>query len=224
MKRINELQILVYIVFTLMVIQNVLPAVYAGFIDGFKNGVGTVNGKNATRLLSDVALDAASFTGTKDTVLQAGKDYSVQNIQVFADVRYNPDLVKTPWWYTVIDVVLVFFTVYLLYRIARNINKIIVSIYKGDMFDGTCRELLQSTGKLLLMYTVADYAFERLSYIEQTYIVLPPLKAISTASFNFGAVLLAIFVFIIAEVFKQGSRLKEETGPNHLNYANYHQP
>jgi len=210
MKRINELQILVYIVFTLLVIQNVLPAAYDGFVDGFKSGGSSVKGQHATRLLSGVALDALAFTGKKDTVLQAGKDYSVQNLQVFADVRYNPDLVETPWWFTVADIVLAFFIAYLLFRVARNINKVIVVIYKGDMFDGTCHTLLNSAGKLLLLYTLADYAFERLNYIEQTYIVLPPLKAINTASFNFGALLLAIFVFIVAEVFKQGGRLKQE--------------
>jgi hypothetical protein len=37
-----------------------------------------------------------------------------------------------------------------------------------------------------------------------------PLKIINTSAYNFSIALLAIFIFIIAEVFKQGGKLKEQ--------------
>ncbi|TSD66945.1 DUF2975 domain-containing protein [Inquilinus sp. KBS0705] len=211
MKRIRLLQILVYVVFALLVLKDIAPDAYRGAIDGWNDGYRSMDATpHHSRLLSHVALDGASFTGKKDTVLKAGTDYSVQNISVVGDVRLNPDVVNTPWWFDVVMVALAIFILILLIRIVRNINKVLVIIYKGTMFNEACSIVLRDVGIALVLYSIANYAFERLNYIEKTYLVLPPLKAIDTSTFDLGAVLMAIFVFIIAEVFKQGSRLKEE--------------
>jgi len=211
MKNIRTLQILVYIVFALLLLQNVAGDIYQGAVDGFNQQYSDKGAREtATRVLPHVALDGSSFTGGKDTVLQAGNAYSVQNINVSADVTYDTKLVKTPWWFEWALAALVIFVAVLLFRMAYNINKVLGMIYKGNMFHADCYVLLRNTAALMLMFTLADYAYERFSYVQHTYIVLPPLKALDTASFNFGALLLAIFIFIIAEVFKRGSDLKEE--------------
>ncbi|MDB5285420.1 MAG: hypothetical protein JWR05_369, partial [Mucilaginibacter sp.] len=55
-----------------------------------------------------------------------------------------------------------------------------------------------------------DYAYQWLSFAEQSMLIQLPLKVINTSAYNFSIALLAIFIFIIAEVFKQGGKLKEQ--------------
>jgi hypothetical protein len=57
---------------------------------------------------------------------------------------------------------------------------------------------------------LADYAGQQVSYQVLIAKLHVPLKIINTSAFNFGTLVFAILVFILAEAFKQGARLKEE--------------
>jgi hypothetical protein len=93
---------------------------------------------------------------------------------------------------------------------AKTINKIIIMIYKGTTFSDLCINYIRKTGMLMLMYSLADYAWQWLEYAEQTMLIRSPLKVVNTSAFNFEILLTAIFIFIIAEAFKQGGILKAE--------------
>jgi hypothetical protein len=212
MKKIRSLQILVYIVFGLIVLQNAGVAFYEGVKEGFTDAI---NDEYASKgmLIPYVTLDKSLFLNNADTTLISGNKYTIQNIHLGADIRINKDFIKTPWWFKIVKVVLVLINVcnvWLLFSIAKTINKVLVMIYKETMFDEPCINLIRKAGAFMLAFSGVDYAYQWLSFAEQSMLIQLPLKVINTSAYNFSIALLAIFIFIIAEVFKQGGKLKEQ--------------
>jgi hypothetical protein len=209
MKKIRSLQILVYIVFGLIVLQNAGVAIYEGAKEGFTDAI---NDEYASKgmLIPYVTLDKSLFLNNADTSLISGNKYTIQNIHLGADIRINKDFIKTPWWFKIVKVVLVLVNVWLLFLIAKTINKVLVMIYKETMFNEPCINLIKEAGVFMLAFSGVDYAYQWLSFAEQSMLIQLPLKVINTSAYNFSIALLAIFIFIIAEVFKQGSKLKEQ--------------
>jgi hypothetical protein len=212
MEKIRSLQILVYIVFGLFVLQNASVAFYEGAKEGFTEGFNITNGQDVSKgtLISYVTLDKSLFLNNADTALISGNKYTIQNIHLGADIRINKDFIETPLWFKIVKVVLVLVNVWLLFLIAKTINKVLVMIYKETMFNEPCINLIKEAGVFMLAFSGVDYAYQWLSFAEQSMLIQLPLKVINTSAYNFSIALLAIFIFIIAEVFKQGSKLKEQ--------------
>ena len=211
MKKIRSLQILVYVVFGLLILQNSARDAYKGFMDGAnweydRNGDRIKENKH----LPYVYLDGSLFTHKTDTTVRIGSAYTLENINIISDIKVSQDIIKVPWWFDIIKILLVAFIVLLLFKMAKTVNKIIIMIYKGTTFNELCINHIRKTGMLMLMYSLADYAWQRLEYAEQTMLIRSPLKVVNTSAFNFEILLIAIFIFIIAEAFKQGGILKAE--------------
>jgi hypothetical protein len=212
MKTIRTLQILVYVVFGLFLLQNILPGAHKGFMEGANWEYNRMNGKELEeiKLLPSVFIDGNLITHQTGNVLKAGTHYTFNNVNIISDVQVNNKLIQTPWWFELIKFLLAVVNVWLLFLIARTINKILVMIYKETMFDEPCINLIRKAGVFMLAFSSVDYAFQWLSFAEQYMLIRPPLKVINTSAYNFSIALLAIFIFIIAEVFKQGRKLKEQ--------------
>jgi len=213
MKKIRLLQILVYVVFALLLLQNVAGAMYEGAIEGYNAVDYTSNGKKIAQgqLLPAVILDNKLVTQNAGEKLQFNANYTLSNINVLADVRINNPAVKdAPWWFDVAKIIFVVLTCFVLYKIASIINTIIKSIYDNTMFDEYCIKLISATGGYIVAYSILDYAYQWLNYAEAKMLLVGPLQVVNATAFSFEALLLAIFVFIIAEAFKQGAKLKEE--------------
>lgn len=203
------LQILVYIVFGLFVVQNMLPGAHKGFMEGANWEYNRMNGKEI-KLLPSVFIDGNLLVHQTGSVLKAGSDYTFNNVNIVSDVRVNNNVIQTPWWFELIKFLLVAVNVWLLFLIAKTINKVLVMIYKETMFDEQCVNLIKKNGTFMLAFSSVDYAYQWLNFAEQSMLIQLPLKVINTSAYNFSIALLAIFIFIIAEVFKQGSKLKEQ--------------
>jgi hypothetical protein len=110
MKKIRSLQILVYIVFGLIVLQNAGVAIYEGVKEGFTDAI---NDEYTSKgmLISYVTLDKSLYLNNADTSLISGNKYTIQNIHLGADVRINKDFIETPWWFKIVKVVLVLINV-----------------------------------------------------------------------------------------------------------------
>ena len=212
MKTIRTLQILVYVVFGLFLLQNILPGACKGFMEGANWEYNRMNGKELAeiKLLPSVFIDGNLITHQTGNVLKAGTDYTFNNVNIISDVRVNNKLIQTPWWFELIKFALALFAVIVFFKIAKTINKIILLIYKGTTFDEFCINQIRKTGVLILIYSFTDYAWQWLEYTEQRMLIHSPLKVINTATFSFEILLTSIFVFIIAEAFKQGRELKEQ--------------
>jgi hypothetical protein len=78
------------------------------------------------------------------------------------------------------------------------------------MFQLECIKQIKNIGILLLTYSLVDFGYQLITYYEQKLLIHSPLKVINTSSFDFVALIIAILVFIIAEAFKQGAKLKED--------------
>jgi hypothetical protein len=213
MKQIRTLQILVYIVFVLLLIQNLAGSIYTGAIDGWNAAGSTIDGKSVAhgRLLPGVVLDNKLVTNNATGELKAGKNYTLSNINVSADIRLEkPQENETPFWFDLIKFVIVALECGVLFKIVRSINDVIKLIAQNEMFSEKCIGLVRTTGTFILAFPSLDYAFEWISYFEHKLILGGKLNVVNTASFSFEILLLAIFVFIIAEAFKQGAKLKEQ--------------
>lgn len=214
MKKIRTLQILVYITFALFFLQNYAPSLYRGFIDGFADSINNSNGELNNHAPSGPALDAVLqgniIPGTKNDTLRVGKDYLLRDINVTADILVVDAGAKTPEWLKVCRVVLVILIVRMLLYMASFSNRVIIDIYKGRMFEPQCIMLIRKIGIRMIIYAVADFAYQWTDYLKQTLLIHAPLKVINTITFDFGLLLSAILVFILAEAFKQGGKLKEE--------------
>lgn len=214
MRKIRTLQILVYITFALFFLQNYAPSLYRGFTDGWADAINdTNNGLNA-HTPSGQALDAVLqgniIPGTKNDTLRIGKDYLLRDINVTADIRVVDASGKTPEWLKVCRVLLAFLMIRVLLYMASFCNRVIVDIYNGKMFEPQCIKLIRKIGVRLIIYAVADFAYQWTDYIKQTILIHAPLKVINTVEFDFGLLLGAMLIFILAEAFKQGGKLKEE--------------
>ncbi|MFA6085188.1 DUF2975 domain-containing protein [Mucilaginibacter sp.] len=212
MKTIRTLQILVYVVFGLFLLQKLLPGVHKGFMEGANWVYDRADGEKTRegKLLPYVFIDGNLLVNKTDNVLKADTDYTFNNVNIISDVCLNNDIIQTPWWFELIKFLLAVVNVWLLFLIARTINKVLVMIYKETMFDESCINLIRKAGAFMLAFSSMDYAFQWLSFAEQWMLIRPPLKVINTSSYNFSIALLAIFIFIIAEAFKQGRKLKEQ--------------
>jgi hypothetical protein len=201
------LQILVYITFSLYFLQNFGADVYNGAKDGWNDNAydGPAAGPGMIALL-----DASLIPGVKNDSLHVGKDYLLHNINVLANVRVANANISAPEWVKTIKVISAMLIVSLLGYTASFINKVILDIYEGSMFGPACIKLIRKIGVYVIAYAVMDYAYQWGEFLKQAATIHTPLKAINTVEFSFGTVLCAIFIFIIAEAFKQGGKLKEE--------------
>src|ERR1700744_70251 len=94
--------------------------------------------------------------------------------------------------------------------IAIHINRIVINIVNGQMFETWCIRYLRLTGWLLLAYAAVDVAYQRISIAVLRSVIHNPLQVYNTTAFNFEVIICAILVFIAAEAFKQGAQLKAE--------------
>ena len=213
MKKIRTLQILVYFVFALFLIQNLAGSIYTGAVDGWNAADRTLDGKSVVygRLLPGVVLDNKLVTNNPTGELTVGKIYSLSEIYVLADIRLEkPHENETPFWLDLIKFVIVVFECGILIKIVRSVNDVIKLVAHNEMFSGQSIGLVITTGTFILAFPFLDYAFEWISYFEHKLLLGEKLNVVNTASFSFETLLLAIFVFIIAEAFKQGAKLKEQ--------------
>jgi hypothetical protein len=214
MKKIRTLQILVYITFVLFFVQNYAPSLYRGFADGWTNSVNATNDVLDDHTPSGPALDAVLqgniIPGAKNDTLRVGKDYLLRDVNITADIRVVDAGAKTPEWLKVWRVLLAFVIIRILLYMASFSNRVVVAIYNGRMFEPQCIKLIRKIGVRMIIYAIADFAYQWTDYIKQTILIHAPLKVINTVTFDFGLLLSAMLVFILAEAFKQGGKLKEE--------------
>jgi hypothetical protein len=210
MKKIRSLQILVYVVFGLLVIQN--GAVDA--VRGFKDGLNDYRGLDDTTPASGPALstmiEGDFITHGTNNELKVGNDYTLQNISIYSDVKIKSDKRYDFLTVTVVTLFLAFTLLGIIIKIAFTINKIVLRIAGGTMFEPDCIKLITITGIMMVLYSLIDYVGQLVSYYEQKMLIHLPMKVVNTSSYNFGILICAILVFILAEAFKQGARLREE--------------
>jgi hypothetical protein len=212
MTKIKALQILVYITFGLFILQNGVRDAYRGFKDGYEDGAYAARHANKQRgpLIMNT-FNGDLLTHNSHGNFKVDNSYTLQNVTINAEIRLNPGADTTPLWLDAIYATFVFGVLVVLIIMAITINKVIVKIANGTMFDEQCIKLIRRTASLLLTYSIADYIYQRLSYYKDSRLVHAPFLSVAdTASFNFQILLCAIMVFIIAETFKQAARIKQE--------------
>lgn len=210
MKKVRALQILVYIVFGLFVFQNIAADVWQGFKDGYSDGMGTRDGTKRYGPTLQATIDGSFISQENNGEMKVGENYTLKNIIINSDIVVNNDNISVSWLLNAIDIGLVIIVTVIVIRIAYLINKVIANIVEGTLFEAQCIKLIKNTGILLLLFTLTDYAGQQVSYQVLIAKLHVPLKIINTSAFNFGTLVFAILVFILAEAFKQGARLKEE--------------
>lgn len=211
MKKIKALQYLVYITFCMSVLHHKAKVMYDGFMEGYHDGYYAMQHGNLQQgPLIRAVLDGGFVANKIDSGLKIGPDYTLQNTTLNSDIRLSSNADTTPWWLNGVDVIIVFGTVTILILIAITINHIIKKIVDGTMFDDLCIQLIRKTASLLILYALADYVFQQVSYFKDSRLLSAPLQIINTSSFNFQTLICAILIFIIAEAFKQGNKLKQE--------------
>jgi hypothetical protein len=209
MKKIRTLQILVYITFILFFVQTYAPSLYRGFMDGWADyGKQALGG--TTEPVMATLLDANLIPGIKNDSLYVRKDYLLHDINIASYVRLTNKNITVPEWIKVIKVLSAMLMVTLLGYAASFTNRVISAIYEGSMFDAACIKLIRKIGINIFAYAVINYIYQWSDYLKQSAVIHAPLKVINTVQFSFATVLCAIFVFILAEAFKQGGKLKEE--------------
>lgn len=211
MKKVRLLQLAVYIVFAALFLQDAAGDFYKGFNEGYNSfNVKERAPEAGTTLIPGVQLDGRLVNGYKNGVLKLNDNYTLENAGVIADLRVKDSVVDAPLWISFLDVVMVFFILVVLVRIAYTINKIIVIVYEGDIFERSPIKMIRQTGILLIIYSVADYVFQLESFYKDKALINSPVVMLNTSSFNFEALMCGLLVLIVAEAFKQGALLKEE--------------
>ncbi len=210
MKKIKILQILVYITFTLYFLQNFGSDVYNGAKDGWNDSISMDDHGPFLGPAIFTVLKGNLIPGVEADSLQIGHDYQLRNITILADVRITNTNLQAAVWIKIIKVVTAFLSAVLIGYIASFINKVMFSIYKDTMFEAPCIKLIRKIGVYILLYALADYVYQWMDFLKASNLLRSPLIVINTVSFGFGTALFAIFIFIIAEAFKQGGKLKEE--------------
>ena len=210
MKKIRLLQIAVYVAFAAFFLQDAAADAYKGFMEG----AGLSKGYNEnpgveTSLIPSVSIDAASIAEFKGDKLKLNDNYSLENVGISADIRVKKNLEKKCFWLSASIAILVCTILYLIIRTAWIINKIIYNIYNGVMFRSDAVRRIREMGLLLILYFIADYIFQQLSYMESKLINVP-FKLINTSSFNFEALICGLLMLTIAAAFKEAAQLKEE--------------
>lgn len=210
MKKVRALQILVYVVFGLFVFQNMAADVWQGFKDGYNDGSAESSGTARFGPTLKATIDG-SFISQKDNgEMKMGENYTLKNIIINSDIVVNNDNISAAWPLSALEIGLLLVISVIAIRIAQLINKVIINIVNGALFEPQCIKLIKSTGMLLLLFTLVDYIEQQVSYQVLIAKLHVSLKIINTSSFNLGTLIFAILVFILAEAFKQGARLKEE--------------
>jgi hypothetical protein len=209
-KKIKILQILFYITFTLYFLQNFGSEIYNGAKDGFNDSIGIDDHGPFLGPAIFTVLKGDLIPGVKADSLRVGHDYLLRNVAVLADIRVNNSNLQAPVWIKIIKFLDALLLAVLIGYIASFINKVMLNIYKGTMFETPCIKLIRKIGVYILLYAIADYVFQWMEFLKAIAVLRPPLVLINTVSFSFGTALFAMFVFIIAEAFKLGGKLKEE--------------
>jgi hypothetical protein len=212
MKKIKALQILVYVSFGLLVLQDVAKDMYRGFKEGYEDGnYAATHGNRQRGPLLITVFNGDLLTHHPEGQLKIGTDYTLQDITINGKLRLSAQADTAPWWLDAFYGAVTLSIAAVLIIIAITINKIIVKIAEGTMFDGACIKLIRKTASLMLLYTLADYLYQRLEYWKDSRLVHAPfLSVANTTNFNFTLLVCAILVYIIAEAFKQGAMLKAE--------------
>ncbi|SEO84979.1 Protein of unknown function [Mucilaginibacter gossypiicola] len=210
MKKVRALQILVYIVFGLFVFQNMAADVWQGFKDGYNDGAAATNGAARFGPTLKATIDGSFISQKNNGEMKVGENYTLKDIIINSDIVVNNDNISAAWPLNAIEIGLLLVTAVIAIRVAQLINKVIINIVNGTLFEPQCIKLIKSTGILLLLFTLVDYIEQQVSYQVLIAKLHMPLKIINTSAFNFGTLIFAILVFILAEAFKQGARLKEE--------------
>jgi hypothetical protein len=210
MKKIRSLQIMVYIVFGALLLKGFI----AGGLDAFKEGYGDVKNISDSNFRQSEAMpaviDGSILTHNDDGKLKINDKYLLENVNITADLRVNSDKVATPYVLTGLKWVFSFVLFIVVIKVAININRVIRQIADGTMFNRDCIKLISNIGMLLLLFSLVDFAQQQLAYYEQFLLTQGGLKVVNISTFDFGSLIIAILVFIIAEAFKQGAKLKEE--------------
>lgn len=212
MTKVKALQVLVYITFGLFILQDEAPYMYKGFKEGWEDGsYAAANGNKQHGPLIITTFNGDLLTHSPQGEFKVGNNYTLQNITINAELRLTPGADTTPWWLDLLYGAFAIGVMVVLIIIAVTINKIIVKIAKGTMFDERCIKLIRKTASLLVLYSLADYLYQRMAYFKDSRLVNAPFLSVAhNFSFNFQALLCAIMVYIIAEAFKQAGRLKLE--------------
>lgn len=210
MKKVRALQILVYIVFGLFIFQVMAADMWQGFKDGYNDGMNTTGGAKRYGPTLHATIDGSFIAQKNNGEMKIGDDYTLKNIIINSDIVVNNANISAAWSLNAIEIGLVLIISVIVIRIAYLINKVIVNIVEGTLFEPKCIKLIKSTGTMLLLFTLIDYVGQQVSYQMLIAKLHVPLKIINTSAFNFGTVVFALLVFILAEAFTQGARLKEE--------------
>ena len=206
MKKIRKLQILVYIILGLLIIQNGAADAVRGFKDGLES--------DDTSPLSGPALSTVIegdfMTHTTGNELKLGNDYVLQNISIYSDVKLKKGKRYDHLAVTVLTILLEIALLCIIVKIVVTIDKIIIDIAGGTMFEPDCIKLITTGGVWIALYSLIDYISQLAHYYEQKVLIHLPMKVMNTSSYSFGILICAILMFILAEAFKQGAKLKEE--------------
>jgi hypothetical protein len=209
MKKIRRLQVLVYIAFALFFIQNGAADALRGFKEGVRDGMDLKSSGFTQGLPLHPVIDGSFITHQANGELRIGDDYIMGDINITSEVRINADRLVTPWIIRATTIVLMLSIIIIMGKMAYTINRVIQNITEGNMFEPEGIKQVKNIGMLLLMYSLVDFGYQLIIYYEQKLLIHSPLKVVNTSSFNFVALIIAILVFIIAEAFKQGAKLKE---------------
>ncbi len=210
MKKIRSLQIMVYIVFGALLLKGLI----AGGLEGFKEGYGDVkNVSDGSFRQSEVmpaVFDGSILTHNDEGKIKISDKYLLENVNITADLRVNTDKVAIPYVLTGLKWIFSLALFIIVIKVAVNTNRVIKQIADGTMFDRACIKVISNTGMLLLLFSLVDFAQQQLAYYQQSILTQGGLKVVNVSTFDFGSLIMAILVFIIAEAFKQGAKLKEE--------------
>lgn len=210
MKKIRSLQIIVYIVFGALLLKGLI----AGGLEGFKEGYGDVkNVSDGSFRQSEVmpaVFDGSILTHNDEGKIKISDKYLLENVNITADLRVNTDKVAIPYVLTGLKWIFSLALFIIVIKVAVNTNRVIKQIADGTMFDRACIKVISNTGMLLLLFSLVDFAQQQLAYYQQSILTQGGLKVVNVSTFDFGSLIMAILVFIIAEAFKQGAKLKEE--------------
>jgi hypothetical protein len=210
MTKVRSLQILVYIIFGSLFFQGLLSGGWRAFKEGYGD---VVNVSDSSFRQSDpisTVIDGRYLTHNAAGNLKIADKYLFEDVNITASLRVNSDKVSTPYLATGAKWILSLVLFFIICKVAYNVNNVIKKVVDNSMFDWDCVKIIRNIAFLLLIYTLGDFILQQVSYYEQSLLIQAPLKAINTSEFDFGTLMMAILVFIIAEAFKQGARLKEE--------------
>jgi hypothetical protein len=210
MKKVQLLQVAVFIVFAALFLQEATPGLYKSFQEGLKDGMAYKSKPETETMLIPSVVVGGDLIKAKDAKLSVNKNYALEDISINADLRVNADLLNAPWWLIVLHVILVWTILFLLVRLSLTMNNIIFNIYTGAIFNKKSVSQILQVGLLLIVYSIIDYGYQLEEFFKSKCLVNAPLTILNTSAFNFELLLAGLLALIVAEAFKQGALLKEE--------------